>query len=56
VHKIIFYYYTKTAFLPSSCAQAARGYTKGMAVFVQIKGGLMYEAAIGGQKFRFEPL
>jgi hypothetical protein len=26
---------------------------KGMAVFVHIKGGLMYEAAIGGQKFSF---
>ncbi|OQY49986.1 MAG: hypothetical protein B6230_07140 [Desulfobacteraceae bacterium 4572_89] len=31
-------------------------YTKGMAVFVHTKGGLMYEAAIGGQKFEFTPL
>lgn len=30
-------------------------YRKGMAVFVQPKGGLMYEAAIGGQKFKFTP-
>lgn len=30
-------------------------YRKGMAIFVHAKGGLMYEAAIGGQKFRFEP-
>jgi len=28
---------------------------KGMAVFVHVKGGLMYEAAIGGQKFSFKP-
>jgi len=27
---------------------------KGMAVFVHTKGGLMYEAAIGGQKFSFK--
>jgi hypothetical protein len=26
-----------------------------MAVFVHTKGGLMYEAAIGGQKFSFQP-
>ena len=26
-----------------------------MAVFVHTKGGLMYEAAIGGQKFSFKP-
>ncbi|MFA5904772.1 MAG: lipid-binding SYLF domain-containing protein [Desulfobacula sp.] len=35
--------------------QADIGYTKGMAVFVHTKGGLMYEAAIGGQKFTFTP-
>lgn len=28
---------------------------KGMAVFTVAKGGLMYEAAIGGQKFSFSP-
>jgi len=27
---------------------------KGMALFVHAKGGLMYEAAIGGQKFTFK--
>ena len=27
-----------------------------MAVFTLIKGGLMYEASIGGQKFRFKPV
>jgi len=31
-------------------------YYKGMAVFTHAKGGLMYEAAIGGQKFSFKPL
>lgn len=28
-------------------------YTDGVAVFTQAKGGLMYEASIGGQKFKF---
>jgi lipid-binding SYLF domain-containing protein len=40
---------------PATGAQAKANYTKGMAVFVQAKGGLMYEAAIGGQKFSFKP-
>jgi lipid-binding SYLF domain-containing protein len=30
------------------------GFHKGMAVFTVAKGGLMYEAAIGGQKFSYE--
>lgn len=34
--------------------QAKTNYRKGMAVFVHTTGGLMYEAAIGGQKFSFE--
>ena len=29
---------------------------KGMAVFTVAKGGLMYEASIGGQKFTYKPL
>lgn len=34
----------------------ARGdYYKGMAVFTFAKGGLMYEASIGGQKFSYRP-
>lgn len=41
---------------PATGAQAEISYTKGMAVFVHAKGGLMYEAAIGGQKFDFTPL
>ncbi len=32
------------------------GYYKGMAVFTIAKGGLMYEASIGGQQFKFKPL
>lgn len=39
---------------PATGAQAAAGYHKGMAVFIHAKGGLMYEAAIGGQKFNFK--
>jgi lipid-binding SYLF domain-containing protein len=31
-------------------------YYKGMAVFTHAKGGLMYEATLGGQKFSFKPL
>ncbi|MFZ0241342.1 MAG: lipid-binding SYLF domain-containing protein [Desulfobacterales bacterium] len=41
---------------PNTGVQAGTGYTKGMATFVHAKGGLMYEASIGGQKFTFEPL
>ena len=32
------------------------GYRKGMAIFTIAKGGLMYEAALGGQKFKYTPL
>ena len=41
---------------PATGTQAEIDYYKGMAVFVHAKGGLMYEAAIGGQKFNFTPL
>jgi len=41
---------------PATGVQAETRYTKGMVVFVHAKGGLMYEAAIGGQKFSFTPL
>lgn len=30
-------------------------YEHGVAIFTMAKGGLMYEASIGGQKFSFEP-
>jgi lipid-binding SYLF domain-containing protein len=32
------------------------GYRKGMAVFTIARGGLMWEASIGGQKFSYRPL
>ena len=35
---------------------AGAGYQKGMAVFVITKGGLMYTATVGGQKFSYSPL
>jgi lipid-binding SYLF domain-containing protein len=35
---------------------ASGGFRKGMAIFTVAKGGLMYEATIGGQKFKFEPV
>jgi lipid-binding SYLF domain-containing protein len=38
---------------PATGTQAQNSYHNGMAVFVHIKGGLMYEASIGGQKFSF---
>ncbi len=37
-----------------SSATTAGGYQKGMAVFTVAKGGLMYEASIGGQKFSYK--
>jgi len=39
---------------PATGAQAQTSYHKGMVVFTHAKGGLMYEAAIGGQKFDFK--
>ena len=36
-------------------AKTVGAYTKGMAVFTVAKGGLMYEASIGGQKFSYKP-
>ena len=40
---------------PATGTQAETSYRKGMAVFVHTTGGLMFEAAIGGQKFSFQP-
>ena len=39
---------------PATGKQAKTSYKKGMALFVHARGGLMYEAAIGGQKFTFK--
>ncbi len=38
-----------------SGASAQARFENGVAVFVKPKGGLMFEASIGGQKFNFEP-
>jgi len=36
-------------------ASADAGYDKGVAIFTMAKGGLMYEATVGGQKFDYDP-
>lgn len=36
-------------------ARSKATFQKGMRVFVHVKGGLMYEATVGGQKFTFTP-
>jgi lipid-binding SYLF domain-containing protein len=40
----------------NDAATAHSGYRKGMAVFTIARGGLMYEAALGGQKFSYTAL
>jgi lipid-binding SYLF domain-containing protein len=37
-------------------AAAKTSYANNMAVFTLIRGGLMYEASVGGQSFSFDPL
>ena len=37
-------------------ASADADYDKGVAVFTQVGGGLMYEATLSGQKFKYEDL
>lgn len=41
---------------PATGRQLAGKYVKGIAVFIHVRGGLMYEASIGGQHFTFEKL
>lgn len=36
-------------------AKSKAKFQKGLRIFVHVKGGLMYEATIGGQKFKFSP-
>jgi lipid-binding SYLF domain-containing protein len=36
-------------------ASADANYSDGVAIFTQAKGGLMYEASVGGQKFKVKP-
>jgi lipid-binding SYLF domain-containing protein len=38
----------------SNATTAGTGYQNGMAVFTVAKGGLMYEASLGGQKFSYK--
>ena len=37
-------------------ASTVGNYHKGMATFTVAKGGLMYQATLGGQKFKYKPL
>ena len=37
-------------------ASADANYSGGVAIFTRAKGGLMYEASVGGQKFKVEPV
>jgi lipid-binding SYLF domain-containing protein len=39
----------------SAGAAATAKYQNGVAIFTATKGGLMYEAAVGGQKFGYKP-
>ena len=40
----------------SASTSAVGAFNKGMAIFTVAKGGLMYEASVGGQKFSFKPV
>ena len=40
----------------ADAAQAENKYHDGMIVFTMGKGGLMYQASIGGQKYKFKPV
>ncbi len=40
----------------ADAGQADTKYRKGMIVFTMGKGGLMYQASIGGQKYNFKPV
>lgn len=45
-----------SAVAATSGAASTSDYSNGVAVFTLPLGGLMFEAAVGGQKFKFEPL
>ena len=40
----------------NDASTVSKGYRKGMAIFTVAKGGLMYEAALGGQKYSYKPM
>jgi len=46
---------TAGASASQNAAATSAKYSNGMAVFTVAKGGLMYEASIGGQKFSYTP-
>ena len=41
---------------PASGQQLGSSYVSGMAIFIHARGGLMYEASVGGQEFTFKAL
>lgn len=45
-----------SAVVATEGAAAAAKYTNGVMIFTQVKGGLMYEASVGGQKFDYRDL
>ena len=47
---------TKGASASAGDTKAEGSWKRGMAVYTLAKGGLMYEASIGGQKFKYESL
>lgn len=47
---------TQGASASAGDTKAKGAWKRGMAVFTLAKGGLMYEASIGGQKYNFKPL
>lgn len=46
---------TSTSRSQASANTRSKGYYKGMAIFTVAKGGLMFQATVAGQKFRFTP-
>ena len=47
---------TKGASASAGDTKGVATWKRGMAVYTIAKGGLMYEASIGGQKFKYKPL
>ena len=45
-----------SAVIVKAGASADASYNKGVAIFTNISGGVMAEASVGGQKFKFEPV
>lgn len=45
-----------TAVALKAGASAALAYNGGVAIVTMAKGGLMYEASVGGQKFSYKPV